>query len=139
MPRPVQPLNGKQELFIRMTARGCSRRDVLKECFDLDIDTATEGQIHAADCKMNRLRKRPEFLDIWKDEVKQVLIAAGGKAYRTLASQIESKEAWLANKAANDVINHGRPLIFGDEEKAVNVRVTGMPDLGSPDQPEEDG
>lgn len=139
MSKPVQPLNADQEKFIRMTARGCDRKEIMKECFGVDLDTATDLEIHRADCKMSRLRKRPEYMEIWKDEVKNVLVAAGGKAYRRLAAQIDSKEEWLANKAANDILNNGRSMIFGDEERSVSVKITGMPEIGSPDQPEEDG
>ena len=140
MPQPIQPINANQEKFIRMAARGCSRKEILLEAFGVDLDTATEKEIHSADCKMSRLRKRPEYMEIWKDEIKHILVGATADAVKVLKGQIhDEKQPWLANKAANDVINHGKSMIFGEEERAVNVRVTGMPDLGSPDQPEEDG
>lgn len=140
MPQPVQPLTLNQVKFIRMAARGCSRPEILKECFDVDLDTATEQEIHRADSKMSRIRKRPEYMEIWKDEIKQMLIASTSKAYKRLNAQIDDdQQPWLANKAANDILNHGKQMIFGADENTVTVHVAGMPEIGSPDQPEEDG
>ena len=140
MPKNKQPLNAKQELFIRMSARGCSRTEILKEVFDLDIATAPANEIGAKDVQMCRWRKLPEYETVWKDEIKNVLIAASGKAYRKLAAQIDADDQpWLANKAANDILNHGKQMIFGADENTVTVHVAGMPEIGSPDQPEEDG
>lgn len=134
MPQPVQPLNVNQVRFIRMSARGCSRAEILKECFGVDIETATEREIHRADSKMSRIRKRPEYMEIWRDEIRQVLVGATADAVRVLKGQIrDEKQPWLANKAANDVINHGRSMVFGAEENTVNVRIEGLPDIGSPD------
>lgn len=134
MARPRQPLNAKQELAIRMTARGCTRPEIMKAAFGIDLDTATEHEIRAADSRMVRLRKRPEFESIWKDEIRQVLISAAGSAYKVLKNQLnDEKQPWLANKAANDLLNHGRPQIYGAEENTVNVRIEGLPDIGSPD------
>jgi hypothetical protein len=42
-------------------------------------------------------------------------------------------QAWLQNKAANDLLNYGKSQIFGDEERAIHVKVEGMPEIGSPD------
>ena len=134
MSRPKLPLNAKQELFIRMTARGENRKDILKACFDVDLDTATESEIHAADCKMGRIRKRPEFEPIWKDEIKQVLLACSSEAIQVIKGQMKSKDIpWLQNKAANDLLQYGKGQIYGEEEKAITVRIEGMPDLGYPD------
>jgi hypothetical protein len=129
----MQPLNAKQELFIRMVARGETRRDILKTVFGLDIDTDPPNKINAADQTMHRWRSRPEFESIWKDEVKKVLYACTGEAVKVIKSQLCGDIPWLQNKAANDLLNYGKSQIYGDEERAVHVMIEGMPDLGSPD------
>ena len=140
MPKNPQPLTGQQERFIRMSAQGCTRKEIMQEVFSIDLDSSPENEIHAADQKMSRWRKRPEFESVWKDEIRNILIASTGKAYRRLNMQIDSEDQpWLANKAANDILNHGKQMIFGGEENTVRVQVSGMPEIGSPDQPEEDG
>lgn len=133
MPRPRQPLNAKQELFIRMTARAEPRRDILKAVFDIDVDTAPANEIHNADCKMSRWRSLPEFEGIWKDEVKKVLYACTSEAVQVIKGQLRSDQGWLQNKAANDLLNYGKQQIYGDEERTVHVQIEGMPDIGSPE------
>ena len=137
MARPRQPLNAKQELFIRMSARAESRRDILKAVFDLDIDTSPENEIHNADCKMSRWRSLPEYDSIWKDEVKKVLYAYSGEAMKIIGQQMRgADQPWLQNKAANDLLNFGKSQLYGEEERAIHVKIDGMPDLGSPDDSE---
>jgi len=134
MPKNKQPLSAPQELFIRMSARACSRAEILQEVFHVDIATAPEKTIHNADATMSRWRKRPEFESVWKDEVKQILIVSAGKALKVLDRQLDDeRQPWLQNKAANDLLNHSRPQIYGEEERTVNVQISGLPDLGEPD------
>jgi len=55
-------------------------------------------------------------------------------AVERLEKQIDNENDWVANKAANDFIGLAKTVgIFQNEEKAVNVRIEGMPDLGSPE------
>ena len=140
MARPRQPLNAKQELFIRMSARAEPRKEILKAVFDLDPDVDDEKTVHNADATMSRWRKLPEFESIWKDEVRQVLYACTGEAVQVIKAQLRSKDLpWLQNKAANDLLNFGKSQIYGEEERTVNVQINGLPDIGSPDQDETDG
>ena len=136
MPRPRQPLNAKQELFIRMTARAESRKDIMKDVFDIDIDTAPQNVIHAADSKMSRWRSLPEFDSVWKDEVRTVLKACSSEAISIIRDQMRSEEGWLRNKAAMDLLNYGKGQIYGEDDKTVHVQIEGLPEIGSPDQEE---
>ena len=134
MPKARQPLNAKQELFIRMTARAEPRRDILMAVFGLDVDTAPQNEIHNADCKMSRWRSLPEFDAIWKDEIKKVLYSYSGEAMKVIGQQLKTKDQpWLQNKAANDLLSYGKGQIYGDDERTVHVQIEGMPEIGSPD------
>ena len=133
MPKAKQPLTADQERFIRMSAQGCGRQEILKAIFGLDIGTSPENEIHNADNKMSRWRKLPEFESIWKDEVRQILYGCTAEAVQVIKGQLRSDQGWLQNKAANDLLNYGKSQIYGDEEKTVHVQIDGMPDIGSPD------
>ena len=133
MARPVLPFNAKQELFVRMSARGESRKDIMKAVFDIDLDTAPENLVHSADCKMSRWRARPEFDGIWKDEIRKVLYGCTAEAVQVIKGQLRSGQEWLQNKAANDLLNYGKSQIYGDEERTVHVQIDGLPDMGTPD------
>ena len=133
MSKSIQPLTSDQERFVRMSAQGCSRKEILDKVFHLDIETAPENEIHAADNKMSRWRKHPDFEATWKDEVKQILYGCTAEAVQVIKGQLRSDQGWLQNKAANDLLNYGKAQIYGDEERTVHVQIEGLPDIGSPD------
>lgn len=135
MARPFHKLNAKEELFIRMEARGESRDDILRECFGLDRSTATKSQIHTAHSKMTRLRSHPDYDKIWKNEVRKVLYGCASQAVKVIRSQLEATDKpWLQNKAANDLLNFGKGQLYKEDQNTVHVQIEGMPDIGSPDQ-----
>lgn len=134
MPRPKPTkYNAQQEKFVRMEARAESRADIMREVFGIDIATADKHVIAAADAKMCRWRKFPCYLDTWKDEVQRVCISATSEALKKIRAQIRDDNGWLANKAANDNLNFAKPLIWGEDDKALTVKIEGMPELGTPD------
>lgn len=133
MPKSKQPLTGDQELFVRMSAQGKSRTEILKAVFNLDVNTAPVNEIHNADNKMSRWRKHPDFESTWKDEIRQILYGCTAEAVQVIKGQLRSDQGWLQNKAANDLLNYGKSQIYGDEEKTVHVQIDGLPDIGSPD------
>ena len=133
MPKDKQPLTVDQERFVRMSAQGKSRREILQAVFGLDLDSSPENEIHNADNKMSRWRKLPDFETVWKDEVRQILYGCTAEAVQVIKSQLRSDQGWLQNKAANDLLNYGKTQIYGDEERTVHVQIQGSPDLGEPD------
>ena len=133
MPKGKQPMTSDQELFTRMSAQGCSRAEILRKVFGLDLETSPENVIHNADCKMSNWRKHPDFESVWKDEVRSILYGCTSEAIQTIRKQMREKGDWLQNKAANDLLNYGKQQIYGDEEKTVHVQIEGLPDIGSPD------
>lgn len=138
-PKPTDQYNAKQERFVRMEAQGAPRADILREVFGIDVATADKKTIHNADCAMSRWRKMAPYEETWKDEVRQTLFGTTGKAIRKIRNQIDDDNGWLANKASNDIITAAKQLgVFGAEENAMEVRIVGMPDIGSPTDDEQD-
>ena len=133
MPKEKQPLTADQERFARMSAQGCSRAEIMKVIFGLELGVSPENEIHAADAKMCRWRKHPDFEPTWKDEVRSILYGCTSEAIQVIRKQMREKDDWLQNKAANDLLNYGKGQIYGDEERTVHVQIEGLPDIGSPD------
>lgn len=131
MSRPMDPMNAQIENFIRMEARGESHAAVLKEIFGLN---PKDPGVHAAECKMSRWRQRPDAKEIWDDEMKARVLRHVTRAVSRLEQQIDNAKPWVANKAANDYINLAKTTgVFTSEERALNVKIEGLPDIGSPD------
>ena len=134
MPQRGQPkATTKQDMFVRMEARGESRPDILREVFGLDVGTSEQRLIQNADVQMCRWRRKPWYDEIWKDEVRKISIAMSAEALKKIKSQIRDDNGWLANKAANDSLTFAKPLIWGEDDKALTVKIEGMPEIGSPD------
>jgi len=123
----------KQDMFVRMEARAEGRPAILKEVFGLEVGVSADNLIRNADMQMSRWRRKPWYDEIWKDEIRRISIAMSSEALKKIKSQIRDDNGWLANKAANDSLTFAKPLIWGEDEKAVNVRIEGMPEIGSPD------
>ena len=134
MPKNRQPLTAQQELFVRLSAQGKTRPEILKAVFNLDVEKDDPKIVNNADAKMSRWRKLPDFETVWKDEVKTILLGCTSEAIQTIRKQMREKDDWLQNKAANDLLNYGKAQIYGEEERAVHVKIEGMPEIGSPDE-----
>lgn len=133
MARPFKPLTAKIENFIRMEARGESHGKILEEIFNLPPGS-DPALIRKADQQMYRWRHRPDAEAIWKDELSATVKRRVPAAVNRINTQISSDNDWVANKAANDYILLAKAFGFiQSQENVLNVRVEGMPDLGSPD------
>jgi hypothetical protein len=126
----------KQDLFVRLEAQGAGRPEILRQVFGLDVETADPRLVNNADVQMYRWRRKPWYDEIWKDEIRRISIAMSSEALKKIKAQIRDDNGWLANKAANDSLTFAKPLIWGEDEKAVNIRIEGMPEIGSPDDDE---
>lgn len=133
----AERIDKRIDLFIRMEAQGCTRPEKLQAVFGITDTRSTEA--HNADNQMVRWRKLPQYKTIWDDELTKQDYEAIGLARKRLLAQLNSNNEWLVNKAANDLIAQGNRRIYGADDSTVHVQVSGMPDIGSPDQPEEDG
>lgn len=133
--RPKKPMTARIENFIRMEARGESADDILREIFGLDPATCSFDEKNKAYQQMWRWRHRPDAQPIWDDEMRARVRRCVPKAVGRLEQQVNDDNGWLANKAANDMVTLAKTTgIFRDEDKALHVQVSGLPELGSPDQ-----
>lgn len=139
MPGPrKQPLPAKGHKFALLSAQGYERRDLLREVFGITDLEADPEAVNRADVQMSRWRRHPEFDKVFAEEVKLTIKGISGRAAKVLANQLNKEEVpWLQNKAANDVLTMVKASLFGDDERTINVRVEGMPEIGSPDQDEK--
>lgn len=133
MARPFAPLTARIENIIRAEARGEPTAEIRRKYLGI-TDQSTEREIHNADATLSRLRKRPDYKAIWEDELSATVRRRVPGAVGRINLQIDNQNDWVANKAANDVIALAKALgVIRSEETALNVKIEGMPDLGSPE------
>ena len=118
-----------------MDANDCSREQKLHDIYGLDMETATEADIHAADCCMYRDRKSPLYEKAWKEEMRSWDFSDYRLARSVFRKAMrQDKDQWLAVNSANSALAQASKRLFKDEETAVVVRFEGqMPEIGTPD------
>ena len=131
-----QPLGTKARRYIQLKAADHTREEILQELFGLGPDDDPKKK-NNADQQMWRWRQHPDYFKLFEAEIEKALREAGSAAVKVLINQMKSTDQpWLQNKAANDVMNHRKQIIYGADEKQITVKVEGMPELGTPDQDE---
>ena len=132
MARPFGPMTALMENVIRAEARGETHDEIMEKYFNLPPGS---DKIHAAECKMSRWRKRPDYKAIWEDELTATVRRRVPGAVSRINSQVDNQNDWVANKAANDILTLAKSLgVIRSEETALSVKIEGMPDMGSPDE-----
>lgn len=133
MPRKKsENLTVDQERFVRMEANGISRREIIKELFNIE-EADDPKEYHNCEAKLSRWSDHPKYEEVWKDEVRKQDFGDYTKARRTLRRSMDDSDKWLAMQSAVNVLNNSGKRIFGDDEKTVHVEISGLPDIGSPD------
>ena len=85
--------------------------------------------------KVKRLLDTPKFQAYYKSMITEWTVHNVGRALKKLSEQIDHDQPWLANKAANDILQRvPKSMLTDEEENTVVVRVEGMPEIGSPDE-----
>ena len=88
------------------------------------------------EAKRRLLRKLPNdetFMEFYRGIIQQWTINSVGPALQKIRGQLNSDKDWLANKAANDIINQSKLVMTGADDNTVVVKLEGMPELGTPD------
>ena len=133
MARPFGPMTAQIENVIRAEARGEPHNDILAKYMGITAESTPQAR-HAAQAKMARWRHRPDYKAVWDDEMKLRVVRGLSSAVNRIERQIDNNNEWLANKAANDYITLAKSVgVIQNESTALEVKVMGMPDMGSPD------
>ena len=133
MPRPLSPMTKKIEEYLRDKARGVPPETLLERYFGITDYSDLKARNRAFQ-QMWRWDHRPDADAIWQDEIKALIRKGVPASIERITKQINSDTEWLANKAANDTLNWAsRTGVIKTEDTVTKVEITGMPDLGSPD------
>jgi len=124
-------LTVEQERFIRLEADGMTTAEIAWQEYGMKPGSK---EYHNLEAKFSRWRKHERYSEVWRDQVEKSCHRLMAKAVRRLDGQIdEKKDKWLANKAANDIMNFAKGRLYSEEDRTVHVTVEGLPDLGTPD------
>lgn len=124
-------LNAKQTAACRLLAQGNTEEEIMGLFFGIG-ENSTYGEKQKARKTLHRWMRLPEFQECYKAIVKEIAFGSVGAATARLIKQVNDENGWLANKASNDVLNRFAPMIMGEEDKQLVVKVVGAPEIGAP-------
>lgn len=124
-------LNVPDTCACEMLAMGKSEKEILELIYKVKPD-APVGERQKAARYYHKLLENPKFQECFRTIVRQRTMPAYGKAASKLMEQIDDESGWLANKAANDILTRFGPMIMGEEDRQIVVKVEGMPEMGAP-------
>lgn len=134
MPKPHEKLPQKAEDMLRMEAQGVDHQTILRVIFGIDGDSDLKEK-NKVEQQIWRWRHHPQADAVWEDAIRTRVRKGTPKAISRIEQQMEDEGGWLANKAANDVLNLAKSIgVFTNDEKALTVKIEGsVPEIGSPD------
>ena len=81
-------------------------------------------------------RKKNEPMQTHREAVLKMAGPQFRGAVDKLASQMESENESVSQRAAKELIDLFADAVMKEEEREIVVRIEGMPELGMPDEPE---
>lgn len=81
-------------------------------------------------------RKKNEPMDKHREAVMKMAGPQFRGAVDKLASQMESENESVSQRAAKELIDLFADAVMKEEDREIVVRIEGMPELGMPDGPE---
>lgn len=125
----------RQEMKIcKLAFEGVPDGEIADEIFGKSMD---RKECYNKREKVKRILLRPHVQEKFREMMREQALLDVGHGLKKLREQTENESGWLANKATNDLLNRMWPMVMGEEDKAVVVKIEGMPQLGTPDQEEE--
>lgn len=84
--------------------------------------------------RIRSLLQTKQFNEFYQSMIKEWMVHNAGKALCKLSQQVDHEQPWLANKAANDILNRiPKSMLTEEDESTIHIVVEGAPELGTPD------
>ena len=101
----------------------------------LKADPNNSAEVSSRVRRIKNLLMSDKFQAYYKSMITEWTVHNVGRALTKLSEQIDHDQPWLANKAANDILQRIPKSMLNDEdENTVVVKVEGMPELGTPEE-----
>lgn len=126
----------KHALAARMLADGYTIHEIASALWNVanEDGSVNKGKLRSAEEKLRLWRKRPEFAELYRDTLREMTEPACGKAVKKITEQVDDENPWIAQNAAREVLTRFLPMVMGEDDKTITIKVEGMPELGTPEE-----
>ena len=129
-------LTKQQFLACEYAFEGKSAREIARlmfPCLKEGTQEYDDSKVEYYARKIRKWMKDDSFKECYQALLKELAYNTVGFSLRNLQKQLTDSNGWLANKAANDLLNKLYPVVMGENQNELVVKVEGMPELGEPD------
>ena len=120
--------------WMKLVVRKASREEIFRELFHVELKELDPQEANKYDVKLCRWRKHPDYHNEWLAAFKEQWGDILADAVAVVQEGLNDQDLpWRRTQHANLALAYGTKLIIGEEERAVHVKIEGMPDIGSPD------
>jgi len=120
--------------WMKLVVKKAPRQEIMEKIFHVAPEDMTPENLHKYDCKLSRWRNHPDYHNEWLIAFKEQWGDILADAVAVVQEGLEDKNLpWRRTQHANLALAYGTKLIIGEEERAVHVKIEGMPEIGSPD------
>lgn len=129
-------LKKKHVAAAQLLAEGFSTTEIAAAMFNVTTpDGGTDKKKLAnALSQVRKWRKEPEFIALYRDTLREMTEPACGKAVKKITEQVDDENPWIAQNAAREVLTRFLPIVMGEDDKTITIKVEGVPELGTPEE-----
>lgn len=116
----------------QMLFQGKTDEEIIVKLFNADLKDKKDRRNKLE--KLRRFMKSKRFEEYYKSMITEWTVHNTGRALNKLTEQLDHDQPWLANKAANDILQRVPKSMFAaEDENTIKVVVEGAPALGTPE------
>lgn len=123
-----------------MTAKTIT--DEMLEAAALLSEGKTAGEaarvLGRSESTIRRWMKDEAVRDAYREAILRTALVSYARAIKKLSDQVDADNEAVAQRAAKDLIDRFGDVIMQERDREVVVRVIGAPDIGMPEEPQEE-
>ena len=100
--------------------------------------TEVARQTGRSESTIRRWMKNEAIRDAYREAILRTALVSYARAIRKLSDQVDADNEAVAQRAAKDLIDRFGDVIMQEREREVVVRVIGAPEIGMPEEPQEE-
>ena len=91
-----------------------------------------------AESTVRRWMKDDNIREAYREAILRTALVSYARAIRKLSDQVDADNEAVAQRAAKDIIDRFGDAIMQERDREVVVRVVGAPEIGMPEEPQEE-
>ena len=91
-----------------------------------------------AESTIRRWMKDEAVRDAYRETILRTALVSYARAIKKLSDQVDADNEAVAQRAAKDLIDRFGDVIMQERDREVVVRVLGAPEIGMPEEPQEE-